>query len=395
MKVSTANLSTKAFSPNVHQEALRIQGASFSMFCQRWLEQTSTHLLEACVWLKCCPAGSQPLVSSHCCGAEVIDSAALDYLESEGWRSGELPILELSEVRIQGDRYAYVYPLSGAYPADYVLVCTAMPLSKALRDWLLAQIDLLHQHFLLEQERQQQQAKIQQLEHTVRHAQHQLRNPIALIDIYASMLASGVSEADVRSHAVQIQDAAKELSLHLQMLNSHRQPSSLNLAWHDLRAVLASSLKGIQPWLEEKQITIKYSSVPAVAQMDAWQLKQVFDNLLTNALHFSPVGGTIYCNWEVFRHELVVEVWDEGPGLSESDLQNIFTPFYSRRSGGTGLGLAIAQKIVLDHRGRLWAKNLPTHGAKFSFTLPRHQEQAVTAHSVKVSDHSFEYGFVR
>jgi signal transduction histidine kinase len=394
MKVSTADLTVKAFSPDVDQDALRIQGSSFAKFCQRWLEQTTAHLLGTCVWLKCCPMSSAPLVLSCCSAAEAFDPSVLNYLESEGWWSDALPIFELSKVAINGDRHAYVYPLSGAYPADYVLVSSISPLPSAEQQWLLAQIELLHQHFLLEQERQQQQAKIRQLEHTVRHAQHQLRNPVALIEIYAAMLAAGVSDAEVRSHAAQIQDAAKDLSTHLQKLNTRHQPTQ-SVDWHDLRSVVADSIKGIQPWLEQKQVTVKQPAVPAVAEVDAWQLKQVFDNLLTNAMHFSPVGSTIHCHWEVFRNELLVEVWDEGPGLSEADLQNLFTPFYSRRVGGTGLGLAIAQKIVLDHQGRLWAKNLPTQGAKFSFTLPRRQTyQKVALPPVKLGL-DFDYAFDR
>jgi signal transduction histidine kinase len=57
--------------------------------------------------------------------------------------------------------------------------------------------------------------------------------------------------------------------------------------------------------------------------------------------------------------------------MSQQDLENLFTPFYSKRPGGTGLGLAIAKKIILDHQGSLWAQNLPVGGAQFSMSLPR------------------------
>ena len=73
----------------------------------------------------------------------------------------------------------------------------------------------------------------------------------------------------------------------------------------------------------------------------------------------------------VFRDEVLVKVSDQGPGLSEEDLKQAFTPFYTRRPGGTGLGLAIAKKIILDHKGSLWVQNLSSGGAQFSFSLPR------------------------
>ena len=105
--------------------------------------------------------------------------------------------------------------------------------------------------------------------------------------------------------------------------------------------------------------------------VDRWQMKQALSNLLSNAIHFSPVGATIECSWQIFRREVLIEVRDRGSGLSAEDLQQLFVPFYSRRPGGSGLGLAIAKKIILDHRGRLWAQNLSSGGTQFSITLPR------------------------
>jgi signal transduction histidine kinase len=116
---------------------------------------------------------------------------------------------------------------------------------------------------------------------------------------------------------------------------------------------------------------MSYPDTAFTVAVDRSQIKQVFDNLLSNAVHFSPFGGTVTCQWQIFRHEVLFEISDQGPGLSEEDLKQAFTAFYSRRPGGTGLGLAIAKKIILDHHGNLWVQNLPGGGAQFSFTLPR------------------------
>ncbi|WP_292864677.1 ATP-binding protein [Nostoc sp. LPT] len=88
--------------------------------------------------------------------------------------------------------------------------------------------------------------------------------------------------------------------------------------------------------------------------MDRWQLKQVFDNLLSNAVSFSPEGGTISWHWQIFRNEAIFQVRDRVPGVDPEALEQAFAPFYTQRPGGTGLGLAIAKKIILDHRGSLW-----------------------------------------
>jgi signal transduction histidine kinase len=118
-------------------------------------------------------------------------------------------------------------------------------------------------------------------------------------------------------------------------------------------------------------LQVRYPDTPVPLMMDGWQMKQVLSNLLSNAVQFSPEGSTVTCHWRIFQQEVMVEVRDQGPGLSEEDIQQAFTPFYSRRPGGTGLGLAIAKKIILDHNGSLWVQNLPSGGAQFSFTLPR------------------------
>jgi signal transduction histidine kinase len=92
---------------------------------------------------------------------------------------------------------------------------------------------------------------------------------------------------------------------------------------------------------------------------------------LSNAIHFSPQGATIFIDWQEQQGDVLLTLRDEGSGLSSEDLQKLFKPFYTRRSQGTGLGLAIAQKIVLDHGGKLWARNAPKKGAEFSISLPR------------------------
>ena len=105
--------------------------------------------------------------------------------------------------------------------------------------------------------------------------------------------------------------------------------------------------------------------------VDGWQFEQVLQNLLDNAIYYSPVGGTITINWHGPPKAVLVTIRDQGPGIGdESDPQELFLPFYSQREGGTGLGLAIAKKIILDHQGSIGAETLPQGGAQFSVFLP-------------------------
>ncbi len=224
-----------------------------------------------------------------------------------------------------------------------------------------------HRH----QSRQQQEVSTQSLLKAIQHTRHQSQNSLALIEIYTDLLNSKLPDPSLRAYVSHIQDAVRALKTHLQTMTSDQQQEQLNLAEHDLRSLVEASVQELKPWLDRKHISMNYPAVSTMLSVDAWKLKQVFDNLLHNALHFSPDQGSINCNWEVFRHEVLIEIWDEGPGLSDLDLQNLFTPYYSHRPNGTGLGLVIAQRIIRSHRGRLWAANRSGSGAKFSFTLPR------------------------
>ena len=111
-----------------------------------------------------------------------------------------------------------------------------------------------------------------------------------------------------------------------------------------------------------------------VVTFDTPRIGQVLDNLLTNAIKFSPVGGTIEITMESGKGCVRVTVTDEGPSIKNEDLDNLFQPFNKFGSDptkkGTGLGLAIAKKMVKLHGGALTFKPSKNQGASFSFELP-------------------------
>jgi signal transduction histidine kinase len=296
----------------------------------------------------------------------------LSDLESQGWLLEFLPTLSLREVTTVGNLKAFVclLELNHSEP-EYLLLWAIAPLSAQEKQWAEQQAQLLLNHLVICRECSRQQAEIQLLEQVVRRAEHQLRNPLAAIGVYAENLCLGSPAGTLQDQAILIRETVSELSTSLTDLLSCGQQAKLSLALHDLGAILVESIKGLQLWLEQKRLQILCSETPVMLPMDRWQMKQVFDNLLSNAVSFSPQEGIVTCNWTVFRNEVVVNVSDQGPGLSEEDLKQAFIPYYSRREGGTGLGLAIAKKIILDHKGSLWVQNLPGGGAQFSFTLPR------------------------
>ena len=109
---------------------------------------------------------------------------------------------------------------------------------------------------------------------------------------------------------------------------------------------------------------------------DASLLHDVLQNLLDNAIQYTPVGGQIHVSAIANTREAVVTVTDTGIGIPVADQERIFERFYrvdaarSREAGGTGLGLSIAKHIVEAHGGRLWVESAVGRGSKFSFSIP-------------------------
>jgi two-component system, sensor histidine kinase and response regulator len=119
---------------------------------------------------------------------------------------------------------------------------------------------------------------------------------------------------------------------------------------------------------------------------DRDHLEQVLDNLVTNAIKFSPDGGIIRVSLRESSESVVLSVQDPGVGIPPGQLEAIFGLFYqaedpvSRRTGGMGLGLYISKEIITRHGGRIWAESAPNEGSTFSVSIPRaHARRRVTA----------------
>src|SRR5699024_3970421 len=110
--------------------------------------------------------------------------------------------------------------------------------------------------------------------------------------------------------------------------------------------------------------------------IDRYQIIQVLDNILSNAVKYSQYGGTITYRVEKHHGRLIVSIKDEGIGIPYYKLDKIFERFYrvdkarTRQFGGTGLGLAITQEIIEAHFGKIWATSKENKGTSIFFTLP-------------------------
>jgi len=152
----------------------------------------------------------------------------------------------------------------------------------------------------------------------------------------------------------------------------------------DLAALITRGVDGIRLLAQKKQLQVEVlcSSACPLLWLDEGRIQQVLDNLMSNAVKFTPIGGTITISTSVEEESpregqrVVVRVTDTGGGIAAEERERIFDKFYQSasdgkaRHAGTGLGLAIARHIVEAHGGKIWVESHPGTGATFVFTLP-------------------------
>ena len=224
---------------------------------------------------------------------------------------------------------------------------------------------------------------------------HDLRTPLAaLIGLAESLALTRPPLSSAQQESAQaIADEARRMSALvnnlLEMARIESGEVKLRRQWLPLEEVVGSALKSAQAALAQHRVTVSLPPDLPLVELDATLIERVLYNLVENAAKYTPDESTITISAEVTAGNLLVTVSDNGPGIPKGQEELIFEKFTrgSRESStpGVGLGLAISRAIVDAHRGRIWAANGPSGGARFSFTLPlgtppaTPEEPAITA----------------
>ncbi|MEM6255031.1 MAG: HAMP domain-containing sensor histidine kinase [Cyanobacteria bacterium P01_D01_bin.156] len=358
--------------PSWSTEQLETSSANIRQLCQFQIERLSETLPVLDVWLVCW----NHLENRHdTLSFRQNNQLRLEietYLSSERWISENLPFLELKSLSADSDdTQVYVCGLGKTDTHwDYLFLLTEKHLSHLQQNVVKDDVQLLQKYLTLYQENLRQRAKIKLLEEALQQAEHQLKNPLALIQVYAQTIVLSAESKQQQHQADCIRQTAGNIAESLESLLHCGQQDALVREHHDLRVLLGNVLTILSPAMEQKQLYCVQPTAAVSVMVDGWQFEQVLQNLLDNAIHHSPLGGTITVHWQVYQQTLCISIRDQGPGLGDLDSNALFRPFYTKRPGGTGLGLAIAKKIVLDHQGSIEAETLPEGGAKFSIFLP-------------------------
>jgi len=213
---------------------------------------------------------------------------------------------------------------------------------------------------------------------------HELRTPLTSIQGFVEAMMDGViSDEELRKKYLEvIHRETLRLSRLIHDLLDLSLMESKKIEWEmgplSLPPLIDQVLLKLMPQIEDKKIQVKKDFTPQLplvwGNMD--RIEQVFINLLSNALIFSPPESTIEIKVWKEQKEVVISIKDQGEGIPEKDIPHLFERFYrveksrSREKGGTGLGLAIAKQIIENHGGKIKVESQPYQGSTFIFTLP-------------------------
>lgn len=276
-------------------------------------------------------------------------------------RSYEKPLMRFAEATrkvANGDFSVYVRPLHAADKADYLDIMME-DFNKMVAE--LGSIETLKTEFFS-------------------NVSHEIKTPLAIMQSSAEMLmADNLPEQQRKEHAATIMQSSKRLSglitdiLKLNRLEQQKiQPAP---SAYDLCAQLSECALQFEEIWDSKGIDFGADLEDRLTIVaDAGLMELVWNNLLSNALKFTPSGGTVEISQTSTEDEAIVTISDSGCGMDEKTLHHIFDKFYqgdtSHATEGNGLGLALALRVIQLSGGTISAKSEPGKGAAFTVQLP-------------------------
>jgi PAS domain S-box-containing protein len=204
---------------------------------------------------------------------------------------------------------------------------------------------------------------------------HEFKNALATISGYAQMIQAESATGEVAESAERILEQTRNITHVVTEFLKYARPleiSSEPVALEPLIERVSAEISEAVP-----QVKIRFEGPLACVPGDEGLLRQALLNLARNAAEAcadAPGGGKVVIRGEYVQHEDLatqrVTIFDNGPGIAAADMQKLFRPFFTTKAKGTGLGLAVVQKIIVQHGGRVEARNRPEGGAAFIVTLP-------------------------
>ena len=236
-------------------------------------------------------------------------------------------------------------------------------------------------HDTTEQEKEERERRL-----FVSNVSHELRTPLTSVKSYLEALDEGALSEPVAPEFVKVSltETNRMMRMVSDLLSLSRidnDSSHLDVELTNFTAFITFILNRFdkiksQDETKKYEIVRYYPITPIWVEIDTDKMTQVIDNIMNNAIKYSPDGGKITVGMKTTEDQLIISISDEGLGIPKKDLPKIFDRFYrvdkarSRAQGGTGLGLAIAKEIIKQHHGFIWAKSEYEVGSTFTIVLP-------------------------
>jgi len=200
---------------------------------------------------------------------------------------------------------------------------------------------------------------------------HEIRNPLGGIRGFAAFLSQDIPEDDPRRRLVdKIEVGAKSLDKVVNGLLEYTRPVELNLKPMGAASLVDAALGFVTR--DPERVSVVNSISPELRVLaDPDNVRQVFLNILLNAVQSMDGAGRIDIGAEAESGDVTLSFRDTGPGIPEEELARVFSPFFTTKEKGTGLGLAVCAKIIEGHGGQLRAESKVGEGATFYVRLPR------------------------
>lgn len=220
---------------------------------------------------------------------------------------------------------------------------------------------------------------------------HDIRNPLSALKMAGALLPPGgplPSEERLRQFDARVQRQVSRLErMVFDFLDAARIEAGrleLQVEPYDIRDIAKATIDLFEPTAPGHQLSLTAPRDPVIVACDPVRIEQVLNNLVSNAIKYSPRGGRVSIAIEREDGSISLSVSDEGIGISAEDLEQVFSPF--RRTGaskelvpGVGLGLFVARRIIESHGGRLTVESEPDQGCTFRVELPEGRKGAGTA----------------
>ena len=236
-------------------------------------------------------------------------------------------------------------------------------------------------HDTTEQEKEERERRL-----FVSNVSHELRTPLTSVKSYLEALDEGALYEPVAPDFIKVSlDETNRMMrmvtdlLHLSRIDN--ATSHLDVELINFTAFITFILNRFDKMRSQDQekkyeLVRDYPITSVWIEIDTDKMTQVIDNILNNAIKYSPDGGKITVSMKTTDDQMILSISDQGLGIPKEDLPKIFDRFYrvdkarSRAQGGTGLGLAIAKEIIKQHNGFIWAKSEYGKGSTFTIVLP-------------------------